>query len=326
MANVIGRLMDVGIAVEGTRGTAETATHWIGTLDKDFDDKASFVKNESSYGTVLKDSNMALTREWAEGSISGKVGLDSIGVLLTSVCGASPSSAESSGEYTHTWYHTDSATNKSLTISYKDANQDLDFAGAMINSFTLNWELEQYLNFEAQFMSLKSASGSNTPSYSEEVEFHPSHSIIKLASAQSGLDAAQAIGLRSASVTFNKNAKGKEQLGSTTYADIHNGTVEVTGTMEVYYDGSTYKDLVFNETEQAVRLSVVNTAETLANSSNPSLTVDLYECRFSDFERSMGNDDIVTETVTFTAQVDFANSMRAFKIDLLNGTAGSLYA
>jgi hypothetical protein len=106
---------------------------------------------------------------------------------------------------------------------------------------------------------------------------------------------------------------------------VFNKQVEVTGTLEVYYNASTYKDFVFNETERAIRLGVVNTDVTLANSGNPHLYFDLYKVRFSDWQRSRGNDDIVTETVSFRALIDLSNSSKAYTIELLNGYAGTNY-
>lgn len=321
MTNIIGRLEDVGIGVESTRGTAVAPSYWLATSDKTFEDRASVILDDSAYGVLGEHSQATLAKQWADGSLAGNVGQNSIGVLLVGLAGNVPTPSVSSGEYTHTFVQTNSVTNKSLTVAFKDANQDLRFANAMLDSLKLSWETDKFFNFEAQFMSKKSASASNTVSRAAENRFAAKDSVIKIASTQGGLDGASALAVRSASITFAKNVEDKQNLGSVDVADVLNKSMVITGTLEIYYDGTTYKDYVFNETERAVRLSVVNTDVTLANGSNPTIEIDLYRVRFSDWDRQRGSNDVVTETVNFTALTDFSNSQKQYTIDVLNGVS-----
>ncbi len=325
MTNIIGRLENVGIGVEATRGTAVAPTFWLGVDDKDYDDRPEVIFDQAAHGVLGEDSAATLVKQWADGGFKGKVYQNSIGAILVGLSGAASSTSVSSGEYTHTFTQANNVTNKSLTLAFKDANQDLAFANAVLDSVTFNLEIGKFFEYDAQFMSKKSASASNTVSKSAENLFAPKHGQVKIASAQSGLAAASAISLRKASITFAKNTETKDVLGSVDINDVHNKSLKVTGSLELYYDGTTYKDYVFNQTERALRIGVVNTDVTLANSSNPHLYFDLYKVRFDQWERSRGNNDIVTETVNFTALTDFSNSQKVYTIELLNGTAGTSY-
>ncbi len=325
MTQLIGRLEDVGIGIEATRGTVVAPTYWLATTDKDFEDKANVIIDDSALGVLAEDSNATIQKQWADGSISGNVYQNSIGVLMTMLGGAAPATNLAVGEYTHTWTQANTVTNKTATIAFKDANQDLRFANCALDSLTLNLEADRFFNYEAQFMSKKSAVASNTVSRSAENLFAPKTAVVKLATTQSGLAAASAISLRSASITFAKNAEDKQVLGSVDLNDVFNRSVKITGSLEVYYDGTTYKDFVFNQTERALRIGVNNTDVTLVNSGNPHLHIDLYRVRFTDWSRDRGNNDIVTESVNFTAMVDFSNSLKAYTIELLNSVVGTNY-
>jgi hypothetical protein len=290
-------------------------------LDKSFDDKAEVILDESGTGVLAENSDASLVKKWADGSVSMNVYQDSIGAVLRMIAGASPSTASSSGEYTHTFEQANTVTNDSATVVFKDSNTDLGFTNTMVDSATFTLETGAFFNTEIQFLSKASESDSNTVSRSAENVFAPQHAVIKLASAQSGLDGASAISVKSANFTIAKNAEDKHVLGSTDVSDVHNRSLVVTGTLEVYYDGSTYKDYVFNQTERALRIGVENTDVTLPNSSNPHLYFDFYRVRFSDWERQRGNNDIVMETVNFTGLIDYSNSQKVYTIELLNDVA-----
>lgn len=321
MANIIGRLEDVGLAPEASRGTPVAPTYWLAVDNKDFDDKANVIMDDGSLGILGENSGATITKQWADGSIKGSVYEKSVGLLLMGIAGASPSSNTVTGETTHTFVQTNTATNKSLTIAFKDSNVNLAFANAMLDSVKFNLEVGKFFEYEAQFMSKKSATAANTVTHAAENFFAPKTAVIKTASTQSGLTGASAISLRSASITFAKNIEDKQVLGSIDLSDVLNKTVIITGTLEVYYNDTTYKDYVFNSTEKALRISVVNTDVTLANGSNPHIFLDLYRVRFSDWKKNRGNNDVVTETVMFTALADFTNSLKTYTLEILNGVA-----
>ena len=95
MTNIVGRLEDVGIGLESSRGTAVAPTYWIAAQDKDFDDKVNVTLDDSSLGVLGENSQATVTKQWADGSIKGNVYEKSIGVILAMLAGASPSPSAS---------------------------------------------------------------------------------------------------------------------------------------------------------------------------------------------------------------------------------------
>jgi hypothetical protein len=56
-----------------------------------------------------------------------------------------------------------------------------------------------------------------------------------------------------------------------------------------------------------VRFSLIDTANTIGLTSKPEVTIDLPLASFTEFSRSQGNDEVVTQTLTFKgiySQVD----------------------
>lgn len=325
MSHNIGRQEQVGIGIEATAGTAVSPTFWVPVLEKDIEDRSQVVLDESGVGVAAENSDAKILKKWGDGSMRMNVYQNSIGAILALIAGAAPSTTPSSGEYTHVFELANTVTPKTATLAFKDSNTDVAHTGSALDSATFNLETGSFFNVETQFLAKPSESDSNTPSRSAENIFAPTHATIKLASSQSGLGAASGIGVRSATFTIAKNAEDKQNLGSADISAVHSKSVSVTGTLELYYNGTTQKDYVFDEDEKALRIGLVNTSATLANSSNPHLYFDFYRVRFSDWERQKGNNDIIMETVKFTALVDYANSLKLFRFELLNGTAGTSY-
>src|SRR3989344_7805220 len=69
MGKGIGRTIQLGLAKESVRGTAETAAqYWLETLEMDKDEKFNRVLLEQSMGRI-EDSNGDVTvQRWVEGS------------------------------------------------------------------------------------------------------------------------------------------------------------------------------------------------------------------------------------------------------------------
>lgn len=309
MARKIGRLIDVGIAKEATRGTVVAPTFWLPKLEFDFDDKDENVDNESSYGVIHRISDNEIVQKYAEGNISGKVMDQSFGLILSALAGTSPSSAanaDTSGNvYDHTYTPAKTSNqHQSLSISVKDADLDLDYALGMLQSCSLQYQINDFFLFEAGFTSKVSASGTNTVAHTAENEFLPRHAVIKRATTEAGLGGASASEIRSATIEFNKNAVRTQVLGSDDVDDILNTGDEITINLEVYHEGTTYKDLWQNRTENAFRFTVDNTDVTIGDADTPELQIDFPRCKIVSWEREKGNDDISIETMEIKVLYD----------------------
>lgn len=301
MAKIIGRTGAVGIGVESTQGTKVAATYWVPVQGYSYDDKVEYVKNDSAMGRIEEYNDADIVKLWGEGDYDGKIFLNSVGAELTAVFGKSPASAErgSSDVYDHTFTVQNNNDHKSLTVAYEDALQEVSFPFAMVNSWSLEVAADDYVKRSVSLIGKKSESATHTPSFTNEVEFIPSQVSCKLASTQAGLEAASAINVTAFNLEISKNAEALYALSSNEPQDIINKQFNVTGSIELYFEASTYRNYAFGNTHMAVRIDMTDAATNLGSGHNPQLYFDLNEVAFEEFERSWDANDPLTQTLNF---------------------------
>src|SRR5277367_3763108 len=120
----IGRLVQVGVAKETTRGTAiSSATYWNPWNDLTLDEKKEFAVDAQAYGIIEDSVQLTQTKQWAQGSIAGNVLDQSFGLILYSMFGTLTSHSAHSGEsivYDNIFNIGESAQHQSLTLFLHD--------------------------------------------------------------------------------------------------------------------------------------------------------------------------------------------------------------
>lgn len=319
MSKFIGRIADIGIAKEGTRGTKETsADFWLPKLSLSLDDGIEQVIDESSVGVIEDATEATVVGKFAEGELEGNINDKSFGLLLLAALGGvSTSGPTDTSVYTHDFTVGQSAQHQSLTLMLDDPNQDYSYALAVLQSLAIDVSLGQFAKYTASFRSKVGETATHTPSYTTENHFLPQHGSVKIASAASGLDAASAIDIRSVQLNINKNVEDDRVIGSTDASDILNKQFSVEGTIELVFDDETFKTQMLADTAQAMRIRLTNSDVTIGGSSNPQMTIDLTKVKFGQFERNYSNNDIVTATVNFKALYKTSES-GMISVELLN--------
>src|SRR5262245_58167495 len=124
MSKGIGRLFQVGVAKETTRGTAiSSASFWTPWNDLVLDEKKEFATDEQAYGVIEDNVNLTNTKRWAEGSIGGNLMDQTFGLILYSIFGTLTSHSAHSGEstvYDNIFNVAQSAQHQSLTFFLHD--------------------------------------------------------------------------------------------------------------------------------------------------------------------------------------------------------------
>lgn len=185
----IGRLIQVGLAKEATRGTAQSsASFWTPWMDLTLDEKKEFAVDDQSYGIIEDSTNLTQTKKWAQGSIQGNVADTTFGLFLYGMFGGYAVSG--SNPYTHTFTVGQSAQHKSLTYFLHDplSGVDYSYANGVIEKLELSAELKKFLSFNASIMALSGAAQSSfTPSTTTENQFVPQYLAAKFALDYAGL-------------------------------------------------------------------------------------------------------------------------------------------
>lgn len=307
----IGRRVGVGLGKETTRGTAVAASYFFPLDDYDYDDKAEVIAREGRRSRIEASFGGDVVKKWGEGSLSGAVYNSGFGLVLLSAFGTDTATTTSgeSAVYDHTFSVANSNEHQSLTISTDDSVEtDKRYAGAVVTSLEIKGAAGEYLTFNAGFMGNSEASATNTASYATEYPFRPQDITFKLASAYSGLSGASATSIRSFTFKIEKNVEANYNLGSTSPSNFYNKQFTATLDIEILHADDTYRDLFIAGTTRALQVTCANTGVTLGTASNPTLRLDMYQGQMVDWSRSISNDDISTETLSFRLDYSTADS------------------
>ena len=318
MATKIGRLINLGLARETARGTAETtADFWLPKIDFDFNPRVDYAVEDSGLGVIDARSDAKVVEKVGEGSFGGIVYAKSFGLLLAACLGTWSSSVVSDSAYTHSFTRLNTNQHPALTIFQDDGNIDLKHALGMLNQLTVNCVTKDYIKFNAGFLSKIGASTGSTPSYTAEDSFLATHVSVKFAATVAALGTASAVTLKAINLTINKNAEDWMDLGSEEPTDIVNKALSVAGDLEVIFDDATYRDYVLNGTKKACLLEIENTDVLIGTASHSKLSFELAPMSFRDWGRGTGQDDVVSQTVAFDGNFGITAS-KTLSAELIN--------
>jgi len=302
MADVLGANVHLGLGAEATPGTAVAPTRWLGKLEFDFFERQDGILNETAYGHLAAHSGRHVLREFGEGSMTSKLFDRSYGDLLVLLFGQAPTTADVVGDTTvkdHTFELLNSTEHKTYTLAVQEGDvEDMRYPGAMVTGGSIEIAVDDYVRTSVDFLSQLPATATNTPAYTEENEFVPSHVTTKLVADGGDLDAASALAdVRSITVNIGKNPIRKETLGNKNVTP-RIGRNEATIEMELYYNATTFRDYRRNNTKLNLRVDITNTDVTIGTSSNPRLRLEA-PVYVEDWEPGYDEGDLIMQTVTF---------------------------
>ena len=308
MSKFIGRLVNLGIARETSRGTPVAATFWVPKTAFSFDVKAEKIFSSETLGDITDSSEAYIVSKWGEGAIDGEVRDKSFGLFLHALLGSLSSALVGSDTYDHTFtLATTSNQHTSLSLTVDDPIGDYRFALAMLNSLTITVKVGEMITYAAEFISKEGNLFSATASYTAENKFVAKHAKFLQAATLGALSAETSI--KSFSITFAKNVVRDNVLGTIEPEDILNQAFNVTGTLELNHEDNTFRDFLIAESYRAIRLIATNNDVTLTGGYNPTLTINLPRVQFFDWTPNRANDEIVTQTLSFRAMKDVSASL-----------------
>ncbi len=321
MVKIIGRLKDVGIAKEASRGAGAVASFWIPKSSITFDDKVQKAQSLVNFGTIDGEGNQSLvTMRHAEGSMEIDLTSESFGLFLLNLFGSLSTAGPSDSAFTHTFSLQNDSQHDSLAISVNEEGiGDLMYKLAMINSLTINITPDGIVKVTVDFMSKVGVGSSVTVAYIAESKFIGRHLSFKLATLVGGLTASSNIPVRSLNLTFEKNLRLDHNTGTVQPSDILNQQMRIFGEVELDYEDRTYRNLALDGSYRAVRIQLTNTEDTVgAGATNPHFLIDLSRVHFDQWEQLIPNDEIASQTFNFTALYDIVTGTVVNDCELVN--------
>lgn len=315
MPYLLGESVNLGVGGESAaaRGTGVTPSVWIPARTPSgirvVQDKALLRETRAS-GVMSYASEVVEKR--AEGDLEFNLRSTSIGWIFQSLFGSSASvakSAPNASVYDHTFnVLLNNPQHPTLTLGLRQPGiQDYEYPMATVNSLEIRTPVNDLVNATVGFIAKNEAEhAAYTVSFSDTVDryFRNQDVTIKMASAVAGLAGATAMSVKDFSLSINNNARPNRTIGSTTPSDILALLMEITGSMTLDYTSKTHHDVYTAGTYQAMSITFTRSDVTIGTSANPTIVITLPKVSFEELSPERPLDDIVTDTIGFTAHYD----------------------
>lgn len=322
MSKHVGRLGQLLIAKEGTRGTATiTNGFWIPRSTISFDDKVETAREQEGLGKLADSDANFVTQKMASGEFESNLDDKLAGIILTGLMGASPVTA-GANPYTHTYTLANSNQHQSLSILYQDPDYAELYSLGVIDSVKITVEQNGIVNFTVGLMSRVGKTWTRQTANFTSLgnKFLHQHLVFKLASNVAGLGAASAISLKKLEINFTKSAAHDVVLGTVEPEDVLATNFAVEGSIELLKQDETYRNYMLDGTYRAMDISFIR------SSVNSQLVMQFPRVDFTEWEQDRGLDNIVSQTIQFKANYDAANAADIISTCVLTNTyAGTGY-
>lgn len=148
-----GDLVQVGAALEVTRGTALAPAYELHWADLEVNDKTMTSLDGTRTGILEDSRDLKVVGKLADGKLSMPVRDKTVGLFLKSLFGTVANSGPIDSAYTHTFSVEQSVQHASLCFHRKDPNGGYDYPLVMIDNFELNVTPDKHAEFSSDFRS-----------------------------------------------------------------------------------------------------------------------------------------------------------------------------
>lgn len=303
MTKYVGRRGQLGLAIEATRGTAVAPAFWIPWATMSFKDTVEEAREEQGQGIIADSDSKYVVQKFGEGEVEAQIYDKALGVVLTGVLGASPSTG-GSDPYTHTYTLSNGNQHKSLSLYWKDPDRSDLYRLGMVDSFQIavepNGLVEYTLGFKSKTAQEFTSQTANYTSLGNK--FLHQHVQVRFAANVGSLSAATPISLKNLELNINKNADFDSVIGTVEPEDILNQALSVEGSLELNLEDDTYRDYMLSGTYRAMEIKFLR-------SSSSTLTFQFPRVDFSEWEPDLSLNDIAKQSINFKANYDQANAL-----------------
>jgi hypothetical protein len=303
----IGRRDAVGFGLETTAGTAVTPAVWERQSKLTLDQKTTVAEGKTAIYRVEDKTDSAVTEEWAEGSLEGRVSDITAGYLLKNIfgtCGAALHAGETT-VYDNTF--TVLQTSPCPTLTFARVNPtagSFRYAFGNLSEYALDVKAGDWVNYTAKVSTNARASASDTPAFVTNNNFTSKHTVVKIASNVAGLPGATALQVKSLKLTIGRKVDKFTPLGQIDPAAWDNESFTVSGELVLRYTDTTMEALGIANTAQAMSIALTNTDITIGSTTHPTLTFTAPQVRFKPVTLDDNLEQVLNQTVQFSCELN----------------------
>lgn len=308
MTYIKGEDVNIGIARETSRGTAETPSVWIPgrtpTGVKQIVEKAIIKETK---GTGMASQGSVLVQKRAEGDLEFNVRNGSIGMMLLSLLGKVTTSTAGSA-YSHLFeILTGNPQYPTLTLGLAQLGmQDYQYRKCICTQLEVRTPVDDLVNATASFVGAEESTHADyTPSFaSTDYFFRHYDVVIKIAADVASLSGASALGVKEFSLSLSNNGRVNQNIGELNPSDVLGLMIEVGGKLKIDYAGETYHDIYAAGTYKAMSITMTRSDVALDTGVYPKVQFVMPKVSFENLNPDRPIDDIVAEEMEFVAHYD----------------------
>lgn len=325
MGYLKGEDINLGVARESTRGTAEIPAAWVpGRTPTGVRAMVEKTQIRETKGSGINSQGSTVVQKRSEGDLEFNLRNGSIVYFLLSLLGKITTASNGTGAYDHTIeVLTGNAQYPTITIALaQNGQQDYEYEQVLVNSIELRTPVDDLINATVGFIGTKEATHADyTPSFSSDDYFFRHYDAdIKIAANVAGLAAADALKVKEFALSINNSGRVNQNVSELNPGDVLALILEITGSMKIDYNGETHHDIYTNNTSKAMSITLKRTdidIDTGAGTVNPSITITLPNITYTGYTPDRPIDDIVSEDIEFMAHFDDSES-EAIKVVVQN--------
>ncbi len=318
----IGRFQEIGVAMEDTRGTAESSpdhsiqkgeANFIKSVEKDVD--------ERTRATVADSQTVRKVSELVEGDLSMDLHADVAGYLLANIFGSVSSAEQSTGAYLHEFTVAEDITRPTLSVFYKEGDVEQGVVpGCVIDTLTISGEADGVVEAEFDITGTTDETSSASFSYSAESDFVGRDVKVSKASSVSGLSSAEYLDVQEFDIEIDTDPETQYVMDGNFYpAENYQKSMIISGSFVINFKDTTWKDLYDSDDDTAL-LVKIESEKTIGSSDNPKVAFELPEVYVEDWDRDSGASDVITQEVSWKAVYNAGEGTIAYA-DVLNETS-----
>jgi len=320
MSEFIGRQIDFALAIETTRGVAETtADRNVRKVTASLTPKVEKVIDDTTFGRLEDSENSRIVRIWNEGEVEGIVHADVIGFYLNNIYGSVATTELETDVYQHVFNLAQNIIHPSLTFFIKEAGvRQLKVPGGVLSTMEITATTDNFVRYTASIMGKEAVTDSSTiPALQVENDFIGKDITVKIATTQAGLSSATALKLKEVNVSFETNAEADFVFGNISPDDIYNKQFSISGSFSKNFVDTVFADLKISDEYRYMSIAIEGSQD--IGSEHPTIVLIMNKVSITDHETDSGADDLVTETVSFKAFYKSEDNKQS-EITLINST------
>ncbi|RAN78017.1 hypothetical protein B5P43_18470 [Bacillus sp. SRB_336] len=256
-------------------------------------------------GRVEDINDSAVTEQWVDGSINGKVTDITIGYLLANIFGIVTPALHASETivYDNTFTVASSTLPPSLTIARTNPVRSRRFALGTLTDLEVDIKQNDWVQVTATVTAKSGAISTETVAFTAENEFTSKHVTIKTATNIAGLVGATPLQVKSLKLKISRKTERFTPVGGIDPVSFDPNAWSVTGTVVTRYTDTTLEDIAFANTAQALSVAIVNSDVTVGTAAHPGLTFTAPQIRFDPQTLDNKLDQTLSSTYNFHCEL-----------------------